>query len=120
MTKKKISLDHIDHHDTKRMEFFLNRLEDELKEIPFNWKEMKMAEWISGACKFISTTNQTLLTITVYFCDSYAKANEIAKVNLLPTKPNARWSINGTLMYLVETEDEERLMDILGFFAGKE
>lgn len=120
MAKTKISLDHIDHYDTSRMEFFLNALDEELTETPFEWRELKMADRMSGVCKFISTTNQIPLTITVFFCSSYAEATEIAKANLLPSTSVAKWGINGSLMYLVETEDSERLGEILGFFAGRE
>ena len=120
MAKKQISLDHIQHHDTRRMAYFLNGLDEELIEIPFDWKEMKMADRLSGACKFISTTSATSVTITVYFCQGYAEALKIGKVNLLPNTPNAKWNVNGSLMYLIETEDGERLSEILSFFAGRE
>jgi len=120
MTKKKINLTHINHHNAKRMEFFLNALNDELKEVSFNWNEMKMADLVSAACKFISNTNQPSLTITVYFCNSYFEATEFAQSNHLSNTSNERWSINGDLLYLVKTEDEEKLIDILGLFAGEE
>ena len=120
MTSKRITLDHIDHHDTKRMEYFLNALDEELRESPFDWKEMEMAERLSGACRFVSTASKVPFTITIFFCDSYAEALDIAKANFLPNTPKATWSVNGSLMYLVESDDEERLGDILSIFAGRE
>ena len=120
MQKNKITLDHIAHHNARRMAFFLNGVDDELAEVPFHWREMKMADHIRAACKFVSTTAKTPLTITVYFCDSYADATDIAKANALPTTAHAKWSINGDLMYLIESEDTEKLTDVLSFFAGRE
>lgn len=120
MSKNKITLSHIDHPNATRMAFFLNALSEEVKEIPFYWKEMKMADRITDACRFVSVSDQAPLTITVYFCDAYAEATEIAKANQLPYTPKARWSINGDLMYVVESEDEEKVTDVLGLFAGKE
>ncbi len=102
------------------MEFFLNALEEEVRELPFLWKEMKMSDRISDACRFISVSSQAPLTITIYFCDSYTEAIEIAKANQLPYTPKARWSLNGDLMYVVESEDEKKVANVLGLFAGEE
>ena len=115
--KNKITLN-IDHPNAKRMEFFLNAVEEDLIEIPFEWKKWKLSDRMSGGCKFISKDKS--LTITVLFCDSYHDANEIAAANDLPYLPKAKWSLNGNLLYLVESDDEGKVREVLGLFAGEE
>jgi len=117
--KNKISLT-IDHNNAKRMEFFLNSVKDELKEIPFDGKSLKLADRLTDARQFISTSAVHPTTIRVFFCDSYSDANEIAKANSFPYQPNAKWSVNGDLLYIVESEDEDKVSDILSLFAGEE
>jgi hypothetical protein len=117
--KNKIILT-IDHNNAKRMEYFLNGVEDELKEIAFDWRNLKLADRITAACQFISTTSASPITIRVFFCDSYSDANEIAKVNSFPYEPKAKWSVNGDLLYIVESQDEEKVSEVLGLFAGEE
>jgi len=117
--KNKISLS-IHHNNASRAAYFLNEVEDELKEIPFDWKTWKLADRITGGCKFTSASAKHPVTISVLFCDSYWDANEIAKTNALPYSAQAKWSVNGDLLYLVESEDEEKVSDVLGLFAGKE
>ena len=116
---KNISLN-IDHPNSRRMEFFLNSVDAELVEIPFDWKTLLLSDRISGGRKFKSTDDNTPIIITVLLCDSYHDANEIAKLNDFPSKPTARWSLNGGLLYVVESEDEETVGEILSLFAGKE
>ncbi len=101
------------------MEFFLNNVEEKLIESPLEWKSLKLAYKISGAKKFISDTEEPI-TVTVFLCDSYHDANEIAKENSFPDSPKAKWSVNGDLLYIVESADESKVSDILSFFAGKE
>ncbi|MDB5255943.1 MAG: hypothetical protein JWM14_638 [Chitinophagaceae bacterium] len=117
--KNKITLS-VDHNNAKRMEFFLNGVEDELKEVPFDWSNLKLADRMTAACQFISTASSHPITISVFFCDSYSDANEIAKANAFPYQPQAKWSVNGDLLYIVESEDAEKVSEVLGLFAGKE
>src|SRR6478736_4462520 len=77
--KNKITLTHIDHHNVKRMEYFLNALKIELKEIHFDWKSINLSDQMSGGARFVSTSTETPVTITVYLCSSYGAAAEIAK-----------------------------------------
>jgi hypothetical protein len=117
--KNKISLS-VNHNNALRMTHFLNAVDDELKEVPFDWKAWKLSERITDGCKYTSTSAQYPVTISVLFCDSYSDANEIAKANALPYLPQARWSVNGDLLYLVESADEEKVSSILSLFAGEE
>jgi hypothetical protein len=117
--KNKISLQHINHNNAPRMAYFLNEVDEELKEVPYEWKSLKLADRITTALRYVSEAT-TPVTITVFFCDSYSDGNEIAKENEFPYSPKAKWSLNGDLMYLVESEDEEKVSEILSLFAGEE
>ncbi len=116
--KNKITLT-IQDPDAKRLEYFLNAVKDELTEIPFEWRSWKRSDCIHAGCKFISTQAKDKVTITVLFC-SYADAKIIAEANGLPYLPIAKWGQNGGLMYFVESENAEKVMDILSLFAGEE
>ncbi|MDF2457074.1 MAG: hypothetical protein K0R51_3067 [Cytophagaceae bacterium] len=116
--KNKITLS-IDHNNAKRMAYFLNAVEDELKEIPFDWKNWALADRIVGACKFFSTTTQDPLSISLVFCDSYSDANEIGKANSLAF-PQAKWSVNGDVLFFVACDDKYKGNDVLSLFAGEE
>jgi hypothetical protein len=116
--KNRISLN-IDHPNTKRMEFFLNRVDVQLKEVALDWPSWKLSVHISGGAKFISE-GKSPVSITVLLCDSYHAANEIAKANALPASPHARWSVNGDLLYVVESGNTEKVSEILSLFAGEE
>lgn len=117
--KNKITLS-IEHNNAKRMEYFLNRVEAELVEVPFEWKNWIKADCINDGCKFISTDKESPLTISILFCDSYQDANTIAKVNDLPHLPIAKWSVNGDVLYFIESEDAEQVSAVLSLFAGEE
>ena len=103
----------------KRMEFFLNHVDETLAEVTFNWRDLHSADRIIAGHKFISTGDKPV-TITALLCDSYWDANEIAKANSFPILPTAKWSLNGNFLYVVESTDESKVSDILSFFAGKE
>ena len=100
------------------MEYFLNCVDEKLEQAPFDWREWKQATSIDAGYRF-KNSNQSL-TITVIFTSSYFEANEIAEANSLPSTPTAKWSVNGDLLYLVESINEETVSDILSIFAGRE
>ncbi|WP_299248214.1 hypothetical protein, partial [uncultured Cytophaga sp.] len=68
------------HYDAKRMEFFLNHVEDVLVEIPFDWKAWKKSECIEEGFRFVSKNTIDKITITILFC-SYNDAKIIAEAN---------------------------------------
>lgn len=108
----------VDHPSKKRMEYFLNRVNEKIEDVPFDWRAWKLAAQIQAGYKF-KNADRTL-TITVIFTDSYAEATEIATANALPLLPHAKWSVNGDLLYLVESTSENTVSNILGLFAGEE
>lgn len=110
----------IEHNNAKRMEYFLNQVEEELSEVHFDWSNWENSKQIHNACKFVSVHSKEPVTICVLFCDSYYDANQIGKANELPCLPTAKWSVNGDVLYFVESNDAEKVSDILGLFAGEE
>lgn len=115
--KNAISLN-VSHPSAKRTAYFLNRVEEELMQIPFDWQKLKRADVISGAAKF--ATEDRSVAIMVIFADSYLDANEVASANAFPELPHARWTVNGDVLYLVEAADQDKVSDLLSLFAGEE
>ena len=103
----------------KRMEAFLNHVEETLVEVTFNWRGLHLADRITAGYKFISSGDKPV-TITAFLCDSYHDANEIAKENAFPVLPTAKWNLNGNFLYVIESADKEKVSNILSFFAGSE
>jgi len=115
--KNNITLE-VNHPNKKRMEYFLNSVDEKLEQVSFDWRNWKRSSDIVGVFKF-KNHDQSLI-VTVIFSNSYAEATEIAKANSLPMLPNAKWSINGDLLYLVESTDKDKVSEILSLFAGEE
>ena len=112
-----ITLD-VDHPNKKRMEYFLNSVDEKLENVSYNWRALKESDRVIGGYRFKNSEGS--LTITVIFANSYMEANQIAEANSFPQLPHARWSLNGNLLYLVESKDEDKVSSILSHFAGKE
>lgn len=113
----KIRLD-INHGDNARMETFLEMLNEELERVSFDWKSLRQSESIVDAVKLTSIDHS--LTITLFFLESYSAGDVLARANGLPFEETARWSMNGAVMYLVESPDPNKVDDVLGLFAGQE
>ncbi|MBT1705895.1 hypothetical protein KK060_21570 [Fulvivirgaceae bacterium PWU20] len=115
--KNNITLN-LNHPNKTRTEYFLNKVDEKLEPVLFNWRILKKADSIIEGYKF--TTNEQSLHITVIFASSYDDANQIAEANAFPVLPHAAWSLNGDVLYLVESKDEDKVKDILSLFAGEE
>jgi len=114
-----LSLQTIDHEGTRRIEAFLKELAEPLYEIPFQWKYLQLSQHIIGACQ-LQSKEKNRLTVSIFFCEGYFMASDIAKANDFPIHPTARWSQNGGILYIVESADPEKVSNVLGVFAGKE
>jgi hypothetical protein len=55
----------------------------------------------------------------VIFANSYFHASEISAANSR-TKPTLKWTINGTILFGVESTDKDTASEMLGVFAGRE
>jgi hypothetical protein len=114
--KNNILLD-IEHSEKKRVEYFLNGVEEKLKQIPFDARELSRVDDIIAGFKFKGEGQSTF--VIVIFAASYSHANKIEAANLA-TRPNIKWTINGAILFGVESVDEHVSKEMLSFFAGRE
>jgi hypothetical protein len=114
--KNNIALD-INHSEKKRVEYFLNSVDGDLEQMPFDAPALSGVDDIIAGFKFKVKDQSTF--ITVIFATSYFHANDIRTANSL-TKPNMRWTINGDILFGVESIDKEASSEMLSLFAGKE
>jgi hypothetical protein len=114
--KNNIVLD-INHSEKKRVEYFLNGVEGKLEQIPFDAGELSGVDDIIAGFKFKRQSQSTF--VTVIFATSYFHANEIRMSNSL-TKPDMKWTVNGEILFGVESKDEDVSSEMLSLFAGKE
>ena len=117
--KNNITLN-IQHNNAKRFEYFLNSINASLTPAPFEWRSWKRSDLIQDACRFVSADPSAPLTISLVFCDSYHDADEVGKINQLASVPMAKWSVNGDVLYLVESIDGDLVSSVLSIFAGEE
>ena len=106
----------INHPDKARAEVFLNAINEEFETVPFDWKSLKQSTEIIDSVKL--TNKAKTITITLIFTEAYGDADLIAKANVI--KDTIRWGCNGSIMYLVESSDSDKVDEVLGIFAGKE
>ncbi len=111
--KNTVRLD-IDHSDKSRVEYFLNNLEESLEQVPFDIKQLNNTDDIAG---FKFKVKDRSAFVIVIFATSYSHANKICTAN---SKPNLRWTINGAILFGVESADENMSGKMLSFFAGRE
>lgn len=57
--------------------------------------------------------------VFVIFAASYSHATKIEAANLA-TRPNIKWTINGSIIFGVESADYHLSKDLLSLFAGRE
>lgn len=117
--KNNISLD-INHPQKTRVEFFLNNVEHTLEPIPFDVQELSGIDEVEDSvfgCKFKTPASST--SIIVIFTSSYFDAAAIETANRT-TPPAIRWTINGPILFGVQSDDERIARELLSFFAGKE
>ena len=114
--KNNITLD-IDHSEKTRVEYFLNNVDGNLEQIPLDAQELSHVDDIIAGFKFKDKAKSTF--VIVIFATSYFHANDIRTANSL-TRPNIKWTINGDILFGVESIDERASSQMLSFFAGEE
>jgi hypothetical protein len=114
--KNNITLN-INHSQKTRVESFLNNVDENLEQIPFDAQELSHLDDIIGGFKFKEKGQSTF--VIVIFATSYFHANDIQTANSL-TRPNIKWTINGDILFGVESIDERTSSEMLSFFAGRE
>ena len=106
----------IDHFQKDRAEVFLNSLDEEFEQIDFDWQSLKESGRIMDAVK-LTNRNKTLI-ITLFFLNTYSDADLIAKANSITD--TTRWGCNGSIMYMAESDDPDKVSDVVSTFAGRE
>ena len=114
--KNTIRLDII-HPDKARAEHFLNKVDGDLEQIPFDVRELNGVDDNIAGFKF-SVKNRTAFVIVI-FAASYSHATKIEAANLA-AGPSVKWTINGEILFGVESDDEHVSKQMLSFFAGRE
>lgn len=114
--KNTIRLDLV-HSEKSRVEYFLNNVKEELEQIPFDRQELRGADNIEAGFKFKVKGRSAF--VIVIFAESYADAAEIEAANLR-TRTDIKWTINGAILFGVESADEDTADEMLSFFAGRE
>jgi hypothetical protein len=114
--KKRINLD-IVHPDKSRIEHFLNNVDEDLEQILFDARELSGVDDIISGFKFKVKGRSAF--VNVIFAESYSNATKIEAANLA-TRPNIKWTINGGIIFGVESDDEHVSKEMLSFFAGRE
>jgi hypothetical protein len=111
----------INDTSAKRIEAFLNSIDYPLEEVPFDWHSWQLSEHIIGGMKFHASSLPQPIILTVFICDSYTHASAIGEANeMLANSNHARWGVNGNILYFAESEDEDKVSEMLGLFAGEE
>ena len=114
--KNAIRLD-IVHSEKARVEHFLNSVDEDLEQIPFTGQELRGVDDIIAGFKFSVKDRSTF--VIVIFAASYSPATKIEAANLA-TRPSIKWTINGAILFGVESVDEHVTNEMLSFFAGRE
>lgn len=110
---------HIDiiHPEKARVEHFLNNVDECLQQIPFDARQLNGVDDIIAGIKFSVRARSAF--VIVIFAASYSHANKIGAANLV-TRPHIKWTINGAILFGVESFDEHVSKEMLSFFAGRE
>ena len=95
----------------------MNNVEEELEQIPFDDWELSGVDDTIAKFKF-SVKGKTAFVIVI-FASSYSVAIRIEAANLA-MRPNIKWTINGAVLFGVESDDEDIANEMLSFFAGRE
>ena len=104
------------HPEKNRVEAFLRALSEPLEQIPFTWSSLKESGRIDDAVRLVNPDGS--LTITIIFIKDYWDATPIAEANFTDDKMS--WGQNGSIMYVVESADDDQVSEVVSMFAGKE
>lgn len=105
------------HPEKSRVEHFLNNVDEDLEQVPFDARQLSGVDDIIAGFKF--SVKGRSACVFVIFAASYSHANKIEAANLA-ARPNIKWTINGAILFGVESVDEHVSKEMLSFFAGRE
>lgn len=107
----------IHHPDKSRVEYFLNNVGEALEQLPFDAGEFNGVDDTATGYKFSVKDRDAF--IIVILADSYFEASTIEAANSGGSS-NIRWTINGGILFGIESADEQVAKQWLSFFAGRE
>ena len=107
----------IHHPDKSRVEYFLNNVGEALEQLPFDAGEFNGVDDTATGYKFSVKDRDAF--IIVILANSYFEASTIEAANSGGSS-NIRWTINGGILFGVESADEQVAKQWLSFFAGRE
>lgn len=94
----------IHHPDKSRVEYFLNNVGEALEQLPFDAGEFNGVDDTATGYKFSVKDRDAF--IIVILADSYFEASTIEAANSGGSS-NIRWTINGGILFGVESADEQ-------------
>jgi hypothetical protein len=97
-----------DHPNARNAEAFLNSWEE-----PFIREEAAKDRYV-----FHSTISKT--TVELLFFNSYGEADAYGTMHFNPVIENRKWSLNGSMLFVVSGDDIHKVNSLLGHFAGRE
>jgi hypothetical protein len=106
------------HFDKKRVEYFLNSIDHTLEPTAFDQSSLQHSDEILGCYAF--TIKSPATNIVVIFATSYAEANAIGIANKFEKRLNTTWTVNGDILYVVESSNHHHLNKLISHFAGLE
>lgn len=95
----------------------MNNVNGNLEQVPFDPQELSGVDGIIAGFKF--KVKEQSAFIIVIFAASYFHAGEIEAANL-PERPDIKWTINGEILFGVQSVDERMSGELLSFFASRE
>ncbi|MFN8417237.1 MAG: hypothetical protein U0U66_12975 [Cytophagaceae bacterium] len=104
------------HSEKNRVEAFLRVLNENFEQVPLDGQSLKESRRIEYAVKLANIDRS--LSINILFVKDYDDANLIAKENFV--KDNIHWGQNGSIMYVVESSNQDKVSNVLSVFAGRE
>lgn len=102
------------HPDKIRMEHLLNNSEEEFVATEPEKDLLKSEDLIQG--KYGFQTKDSAVSILLIFCKDQADALAVSETGFT----NQARGVNGATLFVVTGEDENRVNEVLSYFAGEE
>lgn len=106
------------HPNAGAAEYFINHTQERFIQDPTRARQWKEEELLLKAFDFRSTASTTL--VHILFFDSQREAIRFEKANNLHTSDTLRSVLNGTVLYVIQSDDKHKADELVGLFAGKE
>ncbi len=107
-----------EHPNKETMEWFLNNYAEEFIESNESWDVLVHQKLIQKGYEF--RTKSSNISLILIFCKNQKDALLIAEANFPVVNGVKKAGVNGGVLFVVEGEDEYKVNDVLGWFAGEE